>query len=239
MGHFRPLFLYFRLFNTVNVQCNCLPLTGLEPRTSDVGNDHSTNWATTTALCNKLFLPRHKITNLGVANQPTELGIIKNYFVFTYNESGKECKGWEVYRAHRRVHKVITSIGSKQELIENSFDICTTKLKLDIYAFLYTWPVNLIDVVTLLKRGRPQAGGRPCFFYLVYRNLWPSLPSTQSVKFRSKRGPYLSHVPPSGVISQICAAHIWSLFEAPDVRENIVSHLFEIRTTAQAVWPDG
>ena len=26
-----------------------LPMTGLEPRTSGVGSDHSTNWATTTA----------------------------------------------------------------------------------------------------------------------------------------------------------------------------------------------
>ena len=51
----------------------------------------------------------------------------------------------------------MTSIGSKQELIEKSFDICATKFKLDIFAFLYSWPVNPIDVDTLLMRGRPQA----------------------------------------------------------------------------------
>ena len=55
------------------------------------------------------------------------------------------------------VQNVMTCIGSKQELMENSFDICTTKIKLDIFAFLYSWPVNPIDVDTLLMRGRPQA----------------------------------------------------------------------------------
>ena len=61
--------------------------------------------------------------------------------------------GW----GHQMVCKVMTSIGSKRELIENSFDICTTKFKLNIFAFLYSWPVNSIDAVTLLMRGRPQA----------------------------------------------------------------------------------
>ena len=46
-----------------------------------------------------------------------------------------------------------TSVGSKQKLIENSFDICTTKFKLDIFAFLFSWPVNPIDFDTLLMRG--------------------------------------------------------------------------------------
>ena len=55
------------------------------------------------------------------------------------------------------VPKVTTSIGSKQELIENSFDICTIKFKLDIFEFPYSWLVNPIDVLTLLMRGRPQA----------------------------------------------------------------------------------
>ena len=57
---------------------------------------------------------------------------------------------------------MMTSIGSKQELMENSFDICKIKFKLDIFAFLYSWPVNPIDVITLLMRGRPQAeAGNP------------------------------------------------------------------------------
>ena len=50
-----------------------------------------------------------------------------------------------------------TSIGSKQELIENFFDFCTTKFKLGTFAFLYSWPVNPIAVDTLLMGGRPQA----------------------------------------------------------------------------------
>ena len=42
------------------------------------------------------------------------------------------------------VHQVMTSIGSKQKLIENSFDICTKKVKIDIFAFLYSWLVFFI-----------------------------------------------------------------------------------------------
>ena len=52
MGLSRPLFLYFRLFNTVDSKMfniNFLPMTGFEPRTSEIGSDRSTNWATTTA----------------------------------------------------------------------------------------------------------------------------------------------------------------------------------------------
>ena len=50
-GPSRPLFIYFRLFNTVDILCSIqiLPTMGLEPRTSSVGSDHSTNWTTTTA----------------------------------------------------------------------------------------------------------------------------------------------------------------------------------------------
>ena len=50
MGHSRPLFLYFRLFNTVDskqyILYNSLQMTGFEPRTallSVVGSDRSTN----------------------------------------------------------------------------------------------------------------------------------------------------------------------------------------------------
>ena len=54
LGHSRPLFLYFRLFNAVdskqiNVRDKSLPMTGFESQTSDIGSDRSTNWATTTA----------------------------------------------------------------------------------------------------------------------------------------------------------------------------------------------
>ena len=66
------------------------------------------------------------------------------------------------------VQKVTTSIGSKQELIENSFDICTTKFKLDIFAFPCGCPVNPIDVDTLLMRGRPQAeAGHALSIYFI------------------------------------------------------------------------
>ena len=51
-------FIYFHLFNTVdNKQMfnKILPMTGVEPRTSGIESDRSTNWATTTS---------HSIVNL-------------------------------------------------------------------------------------------------------------------------------------------------------------------------------
>ena len=52
LGHSRPLFIYFHLFNTVdNKQMlnKILPMTGVEPRTSGIESVRSTNWATTTS----------------------------------------------------------------------------------------------------------------------------------------------------------------------------------------------
>ena len=51
MGHSRPLFLYFWLFNTaeikqINVRYKSLPMTGFEPRISGIRSDCPTNWAT-------------------------------------------------------------------------------------------------------------------------------------------------------------------------------------------------
>ena len=46
MGHSWPLFLYFRLFNTVDSKQmfdKRLPMTGFEPRISVVVGDRSTN----------------------------------------------------------------------------------------------------------------------------------------------------------------------------------------------------
>ena len=46
VGHSRPLFIYFRLFNTVdNKQMfnKILPMTGVEPWASGIESDHSTN----------------------------------------------------------------------------------------------------------------------------------------------------------------------------------------------------
>ena len=44
----------------------------------------------------------------------------------------------------------------------------TTKFKLDISAFLYSCPVNPIDVVTFLMRGRPQAeAGNALSIYFI------------------------------------------------------------------------
>ena len=46
VGHSRPLFIYFRLFNTVdNKQMfnKILPMTGVKPQTSGIESDRSTN----------------------------------------------------------------------------------------------------------------------------------------------------------------------------------------------------
>ena len=62
MGRCRPLFIYFRLFNTVdNKQANkkmlnkILSMTWVEPRTSGIESNCSTNWATTTSQSHLLF----------------------------------------------------------------------------------------------------------------------------------------------------------------------------------------
>ena len=57
MGHFRPLFLYFRLF-FLNAQLvdKILPMLGFKPRISGVGSDRSTYWANTTALRHGIFI---------------------------------------------------------------------------------------------------------------------------------------------------------------------------------------
>ena len=60
--HSRPLFLYFRLFTTqltVNKIFDInklMPMIGFEPRTSGIGSDLSTNWATTTSQLNFFHL---------------------------------------------------------------------------------------------------------------------------------------------------------------------------------------
>ena len=46
-------FLYFRLFNTIDIKQmfdKSLPMSGFELRISSIRGDRSTNWATTTAL---------------------------------------------------------------------------------------------------------------------------------------------------------------------------------------------
>ena len=43
------LFFVFSIQLTLNVQYKFMPMRGLEPRTCEVGNNRSTNWATTSA----------------------------------------------------------------------------------------------------------------------------------------------------------------------------------------------
>ena len=58
---------------------------------------------------------------------------------------------------------MMTSTGSNQELIENSFDIFTTKFKLDIFSFLYSWPVNPRNDTLQIGEGHKQ---REAMLYL-------------------------------------------------------------------------
>ena len=79
MGHSRPLFLYFRLFNTVEskmfniIFCRWLD-SNLGPL---VGSDRSTNWATTTAQCVYLSYKRPTIVNFN-ARHRTDWKVVKS-----------------------------------------------------------------------------------------------------------------------------------------------------------------
>ena len=57
----RSLFLYFRLFNTVDSKCSILFLlmTGFELRTTGIGSNRCTNWASTTALLSTCCEPSY------------------------------------------------------------------------------------------------------------------------------------------------------------------------------------
>ena len=92
MGHPRPLFLYFRLSNTqltankCSIEINIFsPLTGFEPRTSGIGSDRSTNWATTTALDLMLSVPA-AFTQL---EYPNEDMVLFSLIIASYNALGR------------------------------------------------------------------------------------------------------------------------------------------------------
>ena len=82
MVHSGPLFLYVRLFNTVNVHFKCLPMTGFKLLTPGIGSDHSTNWATTTALVIKFNTPSISSTHwcLQECNQTKTIWLKRNKF---------------------------------------------------------------------------------------------------------------------------------------------------------------
>ena len=60
-GPLSASFIYFRLFNTANVEYWFLPMTGFEPRTSGILSNRSTNWATTTLPTEPHPLPNNVI----------------------------------------------------------------------------------------------------------------------------------------------------------------------------------
>ena len=65
MGHSWPLFFIFFISvdsKQIYFLHKSLPMTGFEQRTSAVGSDHSTNWATTTAHQN-IFLLHFRLFN--------------------------------------------------------------------------------------------------------------------------------------------------------------------------------
>ena len=71
---FSLIFVFSIQLKVNNVQYKCLPMTGFKLRTSGIGSDRSTNWATTTAQslhCYKLWVCRwHNVINRFRFNGP-------------------------------------------------------------------------------------------------------------------------------------------------------------------------
>ena len=61
LASFSFIFVFSIQLTVNNVQYKCLPMTGFEPRTSGIGSDRSTNWATTTA--HHLFIYCETVTD--------------------------------------------------------------------------------------------------------------------------------------------------------------------------------
>ena len=60
MGHSRPFFIYFHIFYLQLVD----KMSGFEPRISGVRSNHSTNWATTTAPADVMFVRQGPTKNV-------------------------------------------------------------------------------------------------------------------------------------------------------------------------------
>ena len=69
MGHSRPLFLYFRLFNAVDSKQLFNTLFPYELRTSGIESNCSTKWATNTAPKNRLLRVCQKIDRFFQSSQ--------------------------------------------------------------------------------------------------------------------------------------------------------------------------
>ena len=84
IGPFPAFFIYFHLFNTVEYSryIQYLLMTGLEPRTSGVGRNRSTNWVTTTAHKRQLFICQNMLLRWNLNNAG-----IKSLPVINYSES--------------------------------------------------------------------------------------------------------------------------------------------------------
>ena len=83
VGHSRPLFIYFCLFNTVdNKQMlnKILPMTGVEPRTSGIKSDCSTKWATATSPSVGVMHSLYRYQNMEVLGVVAPLNFNKEDF---------------------------------------------------------------------------------------------------------------------------------------------------------------
>ena len=164
MGHFRPLILYFRLFNTVdsqqiNIWYKSLPMTGFEPRTSGVGSDCSTNWATTIVLHLLLFTlvfssNKSWIGQGGDCLGPILVSLIWDVFIapqfwfLLRARKHEKRKKDEPYKLEAEIISILWScyIHFGNKIISKSFDVQLLSLSLSLSLSLYLskqWKLNL------------------------------------------------------------------------------------------------
>ena len=137
VGNSRPLFLYFRLFNTT---------TGFEPRTSRFGSDHSANWATTTALSlpNLLWIP------IGGSSCCTIYSIkYVKHFIFIKCHPIHTCWNLPIGKPHQMLS--VNSVTSKK--LPNVYKSCPKMIsleKLKILTSSQKLPKNMGDLGKLI-----------------------------------------------------------------------------------------
>ena len=128
-GPFFFIFVFSIQQLTVNVQFKCLPMTGFKLLTPGIGSDHSTNWATTTALVIKFNTPSISSTHwcLQECNQTKTIWLKRNKFT-TF--------GWvDVGGGHH---------GPMSSSVPSKSAVPGLSLEYSIYTLFFTniWPCN-------------------------------------------------------------------------------------------------
>ena len=158
MGHPWPLFLYSRLSNTqltgnkssIN---KILPMTGYEPRTSGIGRDRSTNWATDTSR--RLFLSFH-IKNIYGGREPWSSGYGRRLMLGSR----------EFESLHRRLDGHIFTFSCKFCIV------CLKRPKIK-WKRVRGWPIKNIWLLwSLLLFSLPRHGLRSDDFFFSRTSRW-------------------------------------------------------------------